>query len=254
MSATNSPGTCSCMNPSDSPAASSSCTSSAPGCHTRTRTPSSISCGPRKAKGSPCSARSRACTCALSSLVRPGPVFLSAIAVLSIRVLQGLADLDQSAQRDVQPVRPVTGFVIDFIGRLFQAEQRQCRLLASAVTPGVGHPTAGLTVGVDKGPAALLAVAPGNQQPRLLGFFRMIGAVYAAQGGGGGVVEGTQQAGDILERAVTLATLLQWPGGFTFKIDETGVAGHHQHLPEVQIAMDPDPYAAFAPLRQPCHL
>lgn len=68
------------------------------------------------------------------------------------------------------------------------------------------------------------------------------------------VIEGTQHATDVLVRTVFAATLAQWPRRFTLEVDQVGVALDHQHLAQMQVAVDADTQTADGFLRQILHV
>ena len=103
----------------------------------------------------------------------------------------------------------MAAFVDDFIDSFFQAEQVEGRAFAVAFVPFVGQAVGGQTIGIEKGTARLLAVARHHVANYLLGVRRAFHAAGVALRHGGRVVEGTQHAGDVLERAVALAALFQ---------------------------------------------
>src|SRR5690554_5597685 len=140
----NSPGTCSCMKPRESPWPLSSSTSRAPGCQVRTRILSPCWWGPRNAKGSPCSARISACTWAAS--IRSSTALPLSIVILH----EGFAQLYQPCQGHIQPLWPVAGFVRNLVGGLLDTEQRQRCLFSIVLLPDMVQTGCGLPVGFEK--------------------------------------------------------------------------------------------------------
>ena len=69
-----------------------------------------------------------------------------------------------------------------------------------------------------------------------------------------GVIERTQHPADILVRAVLAPSFAQWPRRLAFKVDQVGIALDHQHLPQVQVAMHPDPQATGGFLAEFLHM
>ncbi len=67
---------------------------------------------------------------------------------------------------------------------------------------------------------------------------------------GASIVEGAQHAGDIPQRAVLGASFFQRASGLSLEIDDVGIVVGHQHLAEMQIAMDSGEQTARCALRQ----
>ncbi|MNO88144.1 hypothetical protein D3C76_795810 [compost metagenome] len=143
----------------------------------------------------------------------------------------------QAMQRHGQPIRTVLGFVEDFVGGLLETEQRQRRLLAVAMLPGMGHGRTGQTISLDKSMPGLVQVTPGDALTCLAGSLGKVDSGSTAQHHRCSIVEGTQHAADVLVRAVLGPALIEWPRRFTLEIDQVGIALNHQHLAQVQVTM-----------------
>src|SRR5690554_3864558 len=217
----NSPGTCSCMKPRESPWPLSSSTSRAPGCQVRTMILSPCWWGPRNAKGSPCSARISACTWAAS--IRSSTALPLSIVILH----EGFAQLYQPSQGHIQPLWPVAGFVRNLVGGLLDTEQRQRCLFSIVLLPDMVQTGCGLPVGFEKRLHRLFPVSFTDDRPGLLSRLRLLGAMEAAQGCGCRIIEGAQQSADVLVRTVALTPLLQWPRWLALEVNEADITGQH---------------------------
>src|SRR5690606_18942244 len=244
----NSPGTCSCMKPRESPWPLSSSTSRAPGCQVRTMILSPCWWGPRNAKGSPCSARISACTWAAS--IRSSTALPLSIVILH----EGFAQLYQPSQGHIQPLWPVAGFVRNLVGGLLDTEQRQRCLFSIVLLPDMVQTGCGLPVGFEKRLHRLFPVSFTDDRPGLLSRLRLLGAMEAAQGCGCRIIEGAQQSADVLVRTVALTPLLQWPRWLALEVDEADITGQHQHLSQMQVSMNADTDGTFDVLCQTLHL
>src|SRR5690554_7691696 len=243
----NSPGTCSCMKPRESPWPLSSSTSRAPGCQVRTMILSPCWWGPRNAKGSPCSARISACTWTAS--IRSSTALPLSIVILH----EGFAQLYQPSQGHIQPLRAVAGFVRNLVGGLLDTEQRQRCLFSIVLLPEMGQTGCGLPVGFEKRLHRLFPVSFTDDRPGLLSRLRLLGAMEAAQGCGCRIIEGAQQSADVLVRTVALTPLLQWPRWLAREVDEADITGQHQHLSQMQVSMHADTDGTFDTLCQTLH-
>ncbi|MNM86187.1 hypothetical protein D3C81_983320 [compost metagenome] len=96
----------------------------------------------------------------------------------------------------------------------------------------------------------LVQVLPGNPLPSLARRVRKVHRRRAAQNHRSSIVEGSQHAADIFVRAVTGPTFFQWAGRFALEIDQVGIALHHQHLAQVQVAMHPHQQATLGLTRE----
>lgn len=104
-------------------------------------------------------------------------------------------------------------------------------------------------VRLDKRLAGFVQITLGNPLPGRQGVGRSVEAL-AAEGQRRGIVEGAQHAADVLVRAVLAPALVQRPRRFAFEIDQVGIALDHQHLAQVQVAVDAHAQAADRLFRQ----
>ncbi|MNL31476.1 hypothetical protein D3C87_1532650 [compost metagenome] len=86
-----------------------------------------------------------------------------------------------------------------------------------------------------------------------LGLSRVVDVVHVDRHGRG-VIEGTQDAADILVRAVLAPSFVQRSCGFAFEIDQVRIALDHQHLAEVQVAMHANSQATGRLFGQRLHM
>lgn len=110
-----------------------------------------------------------------------------------------------------------------------------------------------LTICLDKCLTGLTQVPLRNTMPRRFGVGAVIDVVHV-DGHRRRVIEGTQHATDILVRTVLAPAFAQRPRRFAFEVDQVGIALDHQHLAQMQIAVDANLQTADGFFRQILHV
>ena len=152
-------------------------------------------------------------------------------------------------ERNAEPGRPVGGLVADLVGRLFHQEQVEQGGFALLANPATLARRMTGPVGGEKSVAGVVGKAVEHRwPPRRIGLRRALGA---RGGDGDRIVERAQQPGHVAQRAGLGAPLRQRPGRLALEVDDVGVARRHQHLAEMEIAMDARLQRARGGRRQP---
>ena len=135
-------------------------------------------------------------------------------------------------QRNIDPCRPVGGFVGNFIRRLLDQEEPQQILFRRDVLDRQHFGIAGkeaLHRTLHEGSQERIALRVGDMR---------LGGDTPALHHRGRVVERAEHAGDVAQPVVLCPAQCQRLRRFALEVDDVDIAVRHQHLPEMQIAVN----------------